>query len=133
MSGASANEATDRDRPLVPLYVDDVLRRVCTVSYFCYDDGMTKQRVTITADAEALAVGQQLVADGVYASLSEWANAAMVEKIARDARLRALDDALTAYEAEHGAITDAEVAAQMRADREAAIVVRGHRVAAGAA
>jgi len=94
---------------------------------------MTKQRVTITADAEALAAGQQLVADGLYASLSEWANTAMVEKVARDARMRALDDALAAYEAEHGAITDEEVAAQMRADREAAIVVRGHRVATGAA
>jgi len=94
---------------------------------------MTKQRVTITADAEALAAGQRAVADGVYGSLSEWASAAMVEKVARDARLRALDDALAAYEAEHGAITDEEVAAQMRADREAAIVVRGHRVAAGAA
>ncbi|MCL2467975.1 MAG: hypothetical protein FWF02_09615 [Micrococcales bacterium] len=94
---------------------------------------MTKQRVTITADADVLAAGQQSVADGAYGSVSEWANTAMVEKVARDARLRALDEALAAYEAEHGAITDEEVAAQVRADREAAIVVRGHRLTTDAA
>ena len=94
---------------------------------------MTKRRVTITADAEALAAGQQAVVDGVYGSLSEWANTAMLEKVARDARLRALAGALAGYEAEHGVITDQEIAAQLRADREAATVVRGHRLAAGAA
>ncbi|MCL2092191.1 MAG: hypothetical protein FWH11_13490 [Micrococcales bacterium] len=94
---------------------------------------MTKRRVTITADTEPLAVGQQAVADGEYGSLSEWANAAMTEKVTRDARLRALRDAIAAYEAEHGVITDEEITAQVRADQEAAIVVRGHRTTAGAA
>ena len=98
-----------------------------------YDHCMTKQRVTITADTEPLAAGQQAVVDGEYGSLSEWANAAMTEKVARDARLRVLRDAVAAYEAEHGVITAEEITAQARADREAAVVVRGRRTTAGAA
>jgi hypothetical protein len=37
-----------------------------------------------------------------------------------------MTDAITAYEAEFGEITEAEMAAQHRADRAAAVVVRGH-------
>lgn len=37
-----------------------------------------------------------------------------------------MTDAITAYEAEFGEITEAEIAAQQRADRAAAIVVRGN-------
>jgi Arc/MetJ-type ribon-helix-helix transcriptional regulator len=92
-----------------------------------YDDRMIKQRITITADAEVLRAGARAVERGGYASLSEWVNEAMHEKDARDTRLERLAEAVAAYEAEHGVITDAEIAVQTRADREAAIVVRGRR------
>lgn len=44
---------------------------------------------------------------------------------ARDAKLAALSEAVSAYEAEFGEITGDEMAARERSDREAAIVVRG--------
>ncbi|MCL2464255.1 MAG: hypothetical protein FWF28_04205 [Micrococcales bacterium] len=91
---------------------------------------MQKHRLTISADTAPIAAGQEAVTLGEYASLSEWANRAMIEKAERDARLRNLADALVAYEAEHGVITDTEIIAQQREDHLAAIVVHGHRRAA---
>ncbi|MBO0806042.1 MAG: hypothetical protein J2P25_23595 [Nocardiopsaceae bacterium] len=84
-----------------------------------------KERLTVTVDAELLAVANDAVQRGSADSLSAWVNEALAERAERDEKLAAMADAVADYEAEHGVITEAEIAAQRRADREAAIVVRG--------
>ncbi|MGH8906115.1 MAG: hypothetical protein ACRD0K_06295 [Egibacteraceae bacterium] len=86
---------------------------------------LRKERLTVTVDPEFVAAGNAAVAEGRAESLSGWVNQALADRVARDRRLRALAEAVAAYEAEFGEITDEELAAQARADREAAIVVRG--------
>lgn len=86
---------------------------------------MTKRRLTVTVDAELLAVANDAVERGSADSVSAWVNEALAERAERDSKLAAMADAIAEYEAEHGKITEAEIAAQHRADREAAIVVRG--------
>ena len=54
-------------------------------------------------------------------------NAALFDRAGRDRRLEALASAIAAYEAEYGEITDEEMAAVGRADRQGAVVVRGRR------
>jgi len=71
-----------------------------------------------------MAAAQQAVADGRAENLSAWVNDALQLKADHDRRLRALDDFLAAYEAEHGEITEDEMRAAARRARERAIVVR---------
>jgi hypothetical protein len=92
---------------------------------------MSKERITITVAPEHVEEGTRAVERGAARSFSQWANEAMAEKAARDARLRYLAEAITAYEAEWGEITAEEMAAQARADRESALVVRGTSHARG--
>jgi len=70
-----------------------------------------------------MAAAQQAVADGRAENLSAWVNDALQLKADHDRRLRALDDFLAAYEAEHGEITEDEMRAAARRARERAIVV----------
>lgn len=86
---------------------------------------MRKTRLTVTVDAELVAAANAAVERGNADSLSGWVNEALAAHAARDRRLAAMTDAITAYEAEFGEITEAEMAAQNRADRAGAIVVRG--------
>jgi antitoxin ParD1/3/4 len=86
---------------------------------------MRKSRLTVTVDAELVAAGNAAVERGTADSLSGWVNEALVARAERDRKLDAMTDAITAYEAEFGEITEAEMAAQNRADRAGAIVVRG--------
>jgi hypothetical protein len=65
------------------------------------------------------------VAEGRVDSLSAWVNLALAERADKDRRLRALAEAVTAYESEFGVITADELARQQRADRSTARVVRG--------
>ena len=88
---------------------------------------MSKSRLTVTVDPGVVQAGNEAVAEGRVDSLSAWVNLALAERAAKDRRLRALADAVAAYEAEFGPITVAELAAQERADRSAARVVRGAR------
>jgi Arc/MetJ-type ribon-helix-helix transcriptional regulator len=83
-----------------------------------------KQRLSASVDAELMAAAQQAVADGRAENLSAWVNDALQLKADHDRRLRALDDFLAAYEAEHGEITEDEMRAAARRARERAIVVR---------
>jgi Arc/MetJ-type ribon-helix-helix transcriptional regulator len=85
----------------------------------------SKQRLSASVDAELLAAAQQAVTDGRTESISAWVNDALRLKADHDRRLRALDDFLAAYEAEHGQITEDEVRDAARRARERAIVVRG--------
>jgi Arc/MetJ-type ribon-helix-helix transcriptional regulator len=84
-----------------------------------------KQRLSASVDAELMAAAQQAVSDGRAENLSAWINDALRLKADHDRRLRALDDFLAAYEAEHGEITEDEMRAAARRARERAIVVRG--------
>lgn len=84
-----------------------------------------KERLTVTVDAELVAAANDAIARGAADSLSAWVNEALAARAERDRKLAALSDLIAAYEAEHGEITEAEIAAQRRADRAAAIVVRG--------
>lgn len=86
-----------------------------------------KQRLTVTVDPDLVAAGNEAVAEGRADSLSAWVNEALAERAAQDRRLRAMADAIATYEAEFGLMTADELAAQQRADREAAVVVRGRR------
>lgn len=84
-----------------------------------------KERLTVTVDAELLAAANDAVQRGSADSLSAWVNEALADRAERDRRLAALSDAVAGYEAEYGEIAESDIAAQHRADRAAAIVVRG--------
>jgi Arc/MetJ-type ribon-helix-helix transcriptional regulator len=84
-----------------------------------------KERLTVTVDPELVEAGNRAVAAGRAGSLSAWVNEALTARAERDRRLEALADAIAGYEADHGEITAAELAAQERRDREEAVVVRG--------
>ena len=79
---------------------------------------MTIDRALLQAGADAVKAGQ---AD----SLSSWVNVALAERVAKERRLRAMAEAVALYEAEFGAISDAELLAQERADQRAALGPRG--------
>jgi hypothetical protein len=91
-----------------------------------------KQRLTVTVDPELVQAATRAVADGEADSLSGWVNAALSEKVARDQKLVHLRAAIADYESEFGEITAKEMAAQARADREDAVIVRSRRTGAGA-
>jgi hypothetical protein len=90
---------------------------------------MSKARLTVTVDPHLIGAGTAAVAEGRADSLSSWVNLALADRAARDRRLRALADAVAAYERKFGSITADELAVQERADRAAARVVRGARPA----
>jgi len=68
-----------------------------------------KQRLSASVDAELVAVAQEAVAQGQAESMSAWVNDALRLKVDHERRLRALDDFLAAYEAEHGEITEEDM------------------------
>jgi len=86
-----------------------------------------KERMTVTVDAELIEAGNRAVRAGRADSLSSWVNDALTERDQRERRLRAMAEAVAAYERLHGVITDEEMIAQERADQKAAIVIRGRR------
>jgi hypothetical protein len=86
-----------------------------------------KQRLTVTVDPELVEAGARAVAKGEADSLSGWVSSALSEKVRRDRKLALLRAAIADYEAEFGEITDEDIAAQQRADRENAVVVRGRK------
>lgn len=57
--------------------------------------------------------------------MSAWVNDALRLKAERDRRMAALDEFLRSYEAEHGEITDQEIAEAVHGARARAVVVRG--------
>lgn len=81
----------------------------------------------MTVDQELIDAASRAFAAGAADSLSGWVNLALAERAAKERRLRAMGEAIAAYEAQFGVITEAEMVAQERADRRAAIVVRGGR------
>jgi hypothetical protein len=90
-----------------------------------------KQRLSTSVDSDLVAVAQEAVAHGHAESVSAWVNDALRLKADHDRRLRALDDFLAAYEAEHGEITEQEMRDVARRARSRAIVVRSRPDAPG--
>jgi len=86
-----------------------------------------KQRLTVTVDPELIEAGQRAVESGQAKSVSGWVSLALEDKILHDHKRALLAEALADYEKEFGEITVEEIAAQQRADREGATVVRGRR------
>jgi Arc/MetJ-type ribon-helix-helix transcriptional regulator len=86
-----------------------------------------KARLTVTVDAELVEAANQAVKAGRAESVSGWVNAALAEREAKERHLRAMAEAVSAYEAEFGTISAQELAAQQRADERTAVVVRGSR------
>ena len=84
-----------------------------------------KRRLSTTVDAELVEAGQAAVAAGDAESVSAWVNDALRLKVEHDRRIRALGDFVAAFEAEHGEITEEEMAAAARSARQRAVVVRG--------
>jgi hypothetical protein len=100
---------------------------VVRFSYFPYHHSMRKlkERLTVTVDRALVDAANAAVKEGRAASLSGWVSRALEERAAKEHRLRALADAVAAYEMEFGVISAAEIAAQQRADSRGATVVRG--------
>ncbi len=84
----------------------------------------SRERLSATVEAELLEAGRKAVADGRADSLSGWVNGALRRQAEHDQRMKALDDFLDSYEAEHGVITDDEMVTATRRARSRAIVVR---------
>ncbi len=84
-----------------------------------------KERLSASVDADLVAVAQEAVAQGQAESVSAWVNEALRLKVAHDRRLRAVDEFVAAFEAEHGEITEAEMSEAARRARGRAVVVRG--------
>jgi Arc/MetJ-type ribon-helix-helix transcriptional regulator len=84
-----------------------------------------KQRLSASVDAGLVAVAHDAVARGQAESVSAWVNDALRLKADHDRRLRAIDDFLAAYEAEHGQVTEDEIRDAARRARSRAVVVRG--------
>jgi Arc/MetJ-type ribon-helix-helix transcriptional regulator len=85
---------------------------------------LPKRRLTVTVDPELVDAANRAVAAGRSSSVSSWVSAALAEHARRDRMLEALGAAVAEYEAEFGEITAEEIAAQRRADRRDAMVVR---------
>jgi Arc/MetJ-type ribon-helix-helix transcriptional regulator len=84
-----------------------------------------KERLSASVDSDLMAVAQEAVAQGRAESVSAWVNEALRLKVAHDRRLRALDEFVAGFEAEHGEITDAEMRESARRARGRAVIVRG--------
>jgi Arc/MetJ-type ribon-helix-helix transcriptional regulator len=84
-----------------------------------------KERLSASVDAELMSAAHEAVAEGRAESVSAWVNDALRLKDRHDRRLRALDDFITTYEAEHGEITEQEMADAARRASARAVVIRG--------
>lgn len=85
----------------------------------------TKDRLSVSVDADLIAAGRAAVDRGQSESLSAWVNDALERQAKHEERLRAADRFFAEYEREHGEITAEEMAAAKRRFRENALVVRG--------
>jgi len=88
-----------------------------------------RERLSASVDRDLLAVGRAAVAAGRTSSLSEWVNEALRLRADHEGRLQALDEFVTAFEAEHGEISEEEMRDAQRRARSRAVVVRGRHTA----
>lgn len=92
-----------------------------------YDQCMSdsKERLSVSVDAALAEQARRAVAEGRAVSISSWVSDALRRQADHDARLRALDEFINAFEAEHGEITAEEIAATQRRGASKAVVSRG--------
>ena len=83
--------------------------------------------MTVTVDRTLVDAANQAVASGRAPSISTWVNAALAERAAKERQLRTMAGAIAGYEAEFGAISEAELVSQQRDDRHTSIAVREPR------
>jgi len=83
--------------------------------------------MTVTVDRALVEAANEAVASGRASSVSTWVNAALAERAVKDRHLRAMAEAIAGYEAEFGAISEAELVLQQREDRRTSIAVREPR------
>jgi hypothetical protein len=88
-----------------------------------------RERVSASVEADLLEAGRLAVSEGSAENLSAWVNAALRLKADHDRRMRALDEFISAYEAEHGVITEEEMRDASRRAHARAVTVRGRREA----
>ena len=84
----------------------------------------TRERLSATIEADLLEAGRVAVAEGRAESLSAWVNGALRRQADHDRRMKALDEFVDSYEAEHGEITEQETEAARRMARSRAVVIR---------
>jgi hypothetical protein len=84
-----------------------------------------KSRLTVTVSPELVEAGQRAVESGQADSVSGWVSLALEDRVRRDRKRALLAVAVADYEKEFGEITAEEIAAQRRADRTDATIVRG--------
>ena len=89
-----------------------------------------KQRLSATVDADLLAAAEQ-AAGSSSKTISAWVNDALRLKLEHDRRLQALAQYIAEVEAEHGVISEADMARAVRTASGRAIVVRGRRRPSG--
>jgi Arc/MetJ-type ribon-helix-helix transcriptional regulator len=85
----------------------------------------SKERLSVTVDAALAEQARRAVAEGRALSISSWVSDALRRQAVHDARLRALDEFITDYEAEHGEISAEEMASAQRRAASKAVVSRG--------
>ncbi len=83
-----------------------------------------KQRLSVTVDADLIEAGCRIVKAGRAESLSAWVNTALRRELERDQKLKAMDEFIALFEAEHGEITEADMAEAERGMQARAIHVR---------
>ncbi|GAB2683916.1 hypothetical protein [Kribbella swartbergensis] len=86
-----------------------------------------KNKLSVTVDPDVVEAARDAVASGRVGSVSAWVNEALHRQMDHERRLGGLDRFLAAYEAEHGEISEAEMAEAVRSTRAGATVVRGKR------
>jgi len=76
--------------------------------------------MTVSVDPEVVAAAEAAVDAGRSSSVSAWVNSALLKQSEHDRGVAGWKQLIAEYEAEHGVITEEEMAAQQRADREEA-------------
>jgi hypothetical protein len=85
---------------------------------------MRKRRLSASVDVDLLEFAEDAAAHGAADNVSAWVNEAMRLKVEHDRRLANLAAFIEDYEAEHGVITESDMAAAQRWARSRAIPVR---------
>jgi Arc/MetJ-type ribon-helix-helix transcriptional regulator len=85
---------------------------------------MTRTRLSATIESRLMAAARHAVAEGRAESVSGWVNDALRRQADNDRRMKALDEAIRAYEAEFGKITEEEIREATRSSRARAIRVK---------
>ncbi|MEJ7782073.1 MAG: hypothetical protein WKF99_05855 [Solirubrobacteraceae bacterium] len=87
----------------------------------------TKQRLSASVNKVYIEEGRAAVEAGRAESLSAWVNEALRKQAEDEGRLRALDEFMTEYQAEHGEFTEEELEENRRDMEARAIKVRRAR------